>query len=147
MKYLVLFVSVAASYAALPDGPGKSATLRVCGKCHSPEQAASLRVNRTGWEEEIGKMVKMGAAGSQEEFEAIADYLSKNYGPEAPPPVNINKATAVELESRLLLTKTESAGLLQYRAEHGDFKSLDDLRNVPKLDFKKIEAKKFRIVF
>ncbi len=133
--------------ADLPPGPGRDETLKVCGKCHSAEQAASLRQSRTGWEETVSKMVNMGAEGSDDEYEAILVYLTKNYGPEAPKPVNVNKATPVEIESTLALTRAESAAIVQYRADKGDFKSLDDLKNVPGLDFKKIEAKKARITF
>jgi len=133
--------------ADLPPGTGHDETLKVCGKCHSAEQAASLRQSRTGWEETVSKMVNMGAEGSDDEYEAILVYLTKNFGPEAPKPVNVNKATPVEIESTLALTRAESAAIVQYRADKGDFKSLDDLKNVPGLDFKKIEAKKARITF
>jgi len=37
--------------------------------------------------------------------------------------------------------------VVQYRTDKGAFKTLDDLKNVPGLDYKKIEAKKSRIVF
>jgi competence protein ComEA len=139
--------SASLAKADLPPGPGRDETLKVCGKCHSAEQAASLRQSRTGWEETVSKMVNMGAEGSDDEYEAILTYLTKNFGPEAPKPVNVNKATPVEIESTLALTRAESAAIVQYRSDKGDFKSLDDLKNVPGLDFKKIEAKKARITF
>ena len=59
----------------------------------------------------------------------------------------VNTAGPVELESSLLLLKSEARALMQYRKEHGPFKSIDDLRNVPGLDFKKIENSRVRIVF
>ncbi|HZL56428.1 MAG TPA: hypothetical protein VFC21_05075, partial [Bryobacteraceae bacterium] len=65
-----LFLSVAAR-ADLPAGPGHDETLKVCGKCHSADQAASLRQSRTGWEETVSKMVNMGAEGTDDEYEAI----------------------------------------------------------------------------
>ena len=133
--------------AELPPGPGHDETTKVCGKCHSPEQAASLHQSKTGWEETISKMVNMGSEGTDEEYEAILNYLVKNFGPEAAKPVNVNKATGVELEAGLGLSRTESAAVLQYRADKGDFKTLDDLKSVPGLDFKKVEAKKARVTF
>jgi competence protein ComEA len=144
---ILAVVSAGLAKADLPPGPGHDETLKVCGKCHSAEQAASLRQSRTGWEETVSKMVNMGAEGSDDEYEAILTYLTKNFGPEAPHPVNVNKATPVEIESTLALTRSESAAIVQYRTDKGDFKSLDDLKNVPGLDFKKIEAKKARITF
>jgi competence protein ComEA len=133
--------------ADLPDGPGKAATVRICSKCHAVEKAVSLRQDEDGWTDTIAKMVKMGAQGSDDEFNAVLEYLTKNFGPEVAPPININKADSVDLESSLVLTRTEAAALIRYRGEEGPFKSIDDLRNIPGLDFKKIEAQKSRITF
>ena len=144
---ILTIFSVAVAKADLPPGPGHDETLKVCGKCHSAEQAASLRQSRTGWEETVSKMVNMGAEGTDEEYEAVLTYLTKNFGPETPHPVNVNTATPVEIESTLALTRAESAAIVQYRTDKGGFKSLDDLKNVPGLDYKKIEAKKARITF
>ncbi len=145
---IVLAVFASAGLAdQLPEGYGKAATVRVCGKCHSPERAASLHQKRSAWEDTIVKMMKLGADGSNEEFEAILTYLSTHFGPEAPAPININKADAVDLEAGLLLLRSQAKAVIEYRAEHGDFKSLADLRKVPGLDFQKIESKKSRLVF
>jgi competence ComEA-like helix-hairpin-helix protein len=133
--------------ADLPEGPGKAATVRVCGKCHSPEKAASLHQTRSAWEDTITKMVKLGAHGSDEEFELVLTYLSKYFAPETPGPVNMNQANIVDLETALLLKRSEARAIVQYRLEKGDFKSVADLQNVPGLDFKKIESKKSRLVF
>lgn len=152
--YLCALLSVvpAALYAetpatTLPDGPGKQTTITVCGTCHSPERVTALHQNRRAWESTISQMVSMGANASDDQLNAILDYLAKNYPPMPPTPVNINTAGPVELESSLLLLKSEARAVIQYRTEHGDFKSLDDLRKVPGLDFKKIEDSKIRIVF
>ena len=55
--------------ADLPPGVGHDETVKVCGKCHSPEQAASMRQTRTGWEETISKMVNMGSEGTDEDHQ------------------------------------------------------------------------------
>jgi competence protein ComEA len=144
---VLIALGVFAVKAELPDGPGKAVTVRICGKCHSPEKAASLHQDEDGWTDTISKMVKMGAQGSDDDFNTVLAYLTKNFGPQVAPPVNINKADAVELESSLVLTKTEAAAIIQYRTEKGAFKAVDDLRNVAGLDFKKIETQKSRITF
>jgi competence protein ComEA len=131
----------------LPEGPGKAATERVCGKCHSPERAVSLHQRRSAWEDTIIKMMKLGAQGSDEELEAILNYLSTNFGPEIPGPININKATSIDLQTSLLLRRSQAKAVIEYRTRNGDFKSIDDLRKVPGLDFQKIESKKSRLVF
>src|SRR5580700_89862 len=80
----LLFLGIASlAQADIPDGPGKAATLRVCSKCHSPEQAVSLRQDRDEWEDTISKMVKLGATGSDDDFDAVLNYLAKYFGPEA----------------------------------------------------------------
>jgi competence protein ComEA len=144
---LAIFLLVQTASAALPDGPGKDVTIKVCGSCHSPEKATSLHQSSEEWENTVSKMANMGAQATDEQFNTIVAYLSKNFGPEAPPPVNLNTATAVDLESSLALLKSEAAAIIQYRSEKGRFKSIDDLRNVPGLDFKKIESNKSRITF
>jgi competence protein ComEA len=148
----VLLLVLLAGFASLAsadvaDGPGKAALLRVCSKCHSPEQAVSLHQDRDDWEDTVTKMVKLGAKGSDDDFEAVLDYLGKYYGPESAAPVNVNQASAVDLESGLRLGRTEAEAIVQYRTEKGKFHSVDDLRSVPGLDFKKIEANKSRLAF
>jgi competence protein ComEA len=144
---LVPALSAQTSNSSLPDAPGKQTVTEVCGKCHSPDRAAALHQSRRAWQATVAQMVSMGAAGSDDQFNAIVDYLSKNFPAIPPTPVNVNTADAVELESSLLLLKSEARTLMQYRKEHGPFKSIDDLRNVPGLDFKKVEDSKVRIVF
>ena len=144
---LALTLLTEAAKADLPDGFGKSTTVQVCGKCHSPERATSVHQSDSEWEETITKMVKLGARASDDDFDAILVYLTRHFGPEKPGPININKATAVDLQTTLLLRRSQAMAILQYRSQHGDFKSIDDLRNIPGLDFSKIETKKARIVF
>jgi competence protein ComEA len=144
----LLFLGIASvAQADLPDGPGKAALLRLCSKCHSPEQAVSLRQDPEDWEDTMAKMVKLGATGTDDDFDAVLAYLSKNYGIETSGRINVNKATAVDLETLLGLGRTEAAAIVHYRSDKGNFKAIEDLRNVPGLDFKKIEAKKDRLAF
>ena len=134
------------SAQALPDGPGKAELLKVCGGCHQAERSASVRLTREGWEGVIGDMIQRGAKGTDEEFAAIVDYLSKHFLGDAPRPLNINRANNVELESVAGLTRKEAAALLAWLDKVGACKSLEELRKVPGLDYKKIEARKDFIV-
>ena len=133
--------------ADIPAGPGKEATVKYCANCHSAEQAVSLRQGREEWAGTIEKMVGMGAKIPDDSYDAILGYLTKHFGADAPLPIRVNKAEAVDLESLLLLKRSEAAAIIQYRSDHGNFKSIDDLRKVPGVDFKKIEAKKDLLVF
>lgn len=130
----------------LPDDPGKEELLKVCGACHQAERSASVRLTREGWEGVIGDMIQRGAKGSDEEFGKILDYLSKHFLGEAARPLNINKANNVELESIAGLTRKEAAAVLAWLDQVGICKSLDELKKVPGLDYKKIEARKDYLV-
>jgi competence protein ComEA len=149
MTRFIVLAAVCSGFvcADIPAGPGKDATVKFCANCHSAEQAVSLRQGQEEWAGTIEKMVGMGAKIPDDSYDPILAYLTKHFGPDAPLPIKVNKASAVELESLLLLKRSESAAILQYRADHGDFKAIDDLRKVPGLDFKKIEAKKDLLVF
>ena len=131
----------------IPSGAGKDATVKYCANCHSAEQAVSLRQGQQEWAATIEKMAGMGAKIPDDSYDAILGYLTKHFGEDAPIQIQVNKASAVDLESLLLLKRSEAAAIIQYRGEHGDFKSVDDLRKVQGVDFKKIEAKKDLIVF
>src|SRR5579863_2377373 len=81
-----------ASAADLPDGPGKAETTRLCGKCHSLDQATSLRQGMPAWQETIAKMVNLGAEGSESEITATLNYLVKNFGSATPTPATAGAA-------------------------------------------------------
>ena len=143
----VLLLAVPSSTAAqLPDGAGKDSLVKVCGTCHQAERSASVRLTREGWEEVIADMIKRGARGTDEEFSAVLEYLAVNFLGEAPRPLNINRATNIELESVAGLTRKEAAAVLAYLDKVGVCKSLDELKKVPGLDYKKIESRKDFIV-
>ncbi len=134
-------------HAALPDGPGKQTTVHVCGTCHAPERVTSLHQSRGKWQETISKMVSMGANASDDQLNSVLLYLSKSFPPSPVMPIDVNTASPVDLESSLLLLKSEARAVIQYRNENGGFHSLDDLHKVPGLNFKKIEENKALIVF
>ena len=129
----------------LPAGPGKDTLIRVCSSCHSPDNVIANGQDRDGWEATITKMAGFGAQGTDDDYTAILEYLVKNFP--ANPPVNVNKATAAQLASGLGFTTAESEAVITYRDKNGDFKTLDDLKKVPDLDAKKVDAKKARITF
>ena len=137
-----LALAPAAFAQALPDGPGKAELQKVCGICHQAERSAAVRLTREGWEGVINDMIARGARGTDEEFAAVLDYLSKHFLGEAARPLNINKATNIDLESVAGLTRKEAAALLEWRQKVGPCKSLEDLKKAPGVDYKKIEARK-----
>jgi competence ComEA-like helix-hairpin-helix protein len=59
----------------------------------------------------------------------------------------VNEAAAGDLEKALGLTGKEAAAIVKYRTDKGQFKKPEDLKAVPDLDYKKIEAQKDRLAF
>lgn len=131
----------------LPDGPGKAETEKLCSQCHEVARATSMHQDRAGWQNTIEKMISLGAKGPPEDFERVLDYLSKSFPAEDIPKIRINSARAIDLESGLTLKRSEAAAVIAYRTKHGEFKSIDDLKKVPGLDFARVESKKDRIEF
>jgi competence protein ComEA len=134
-------------WAQLPEGPGKEETERLCKGCHELERSVSRRQDRDGWQLTLNKMVALGTKGTDKELAVILDYLSKNYPAGEVPPINVNEASAIELESRLSLRRSQAAAVIAYREKNGKFKSIEDLKKVPNIDAAKIEEKKDRIIF
>ena len=130
----------------LPDGPGKDVTVRTCAPCHEARRAASVRLTREGWAAVIEGMRQRGAKVSEEEFPIVLDYLSTYFLGAAPQPLNVNTASQIDFEAAGGLLRREAAAVVQYREKNGRFKTLDDLKRVPGLDFKKIESRKEALV-
>ena len=139
--------SAAFAQDTLPEGPGKQQTLNLCGACHEAAKATSVKLTRDGWIETIDRMKAFGASGSDEDFAAVLEYLSTNFKGDTVRPLDMNTAEAIDLESVLQLLRSESRAVLEYRSKHGQLSSLDDLKGLDPAIFKKIEAKKDRIVF
>ena len=141
---MVLALPVSA-HAQLPEGPGRAETVRMCGTCHPPERGASVRLTREGWEDVIARMVALGARGTDAELAAVLDYLSTHFKGQAAVPLNLNRATSVELESIAGFLRRESAAWMAYRAKR-PCATVDDLKIVPGVDFKKVEKRRDRLV-
>jgi len=133
--------------AQLPEGPGRSEIQRLCVQCHDLAKSVSVRQDREAWGATMEKMLALGLKGPDQELDAIFEYLAKNFPAGEVPALNVNRASAIDLESRLTLKRSEAAAIISYRAKHGPFKSIEDLKKVPGVDSAKIEAKKDRLTF
>jgi competence protein ComEA len=151
MRFALLFTCCLAAAAAqdkpkLPDGPGKETMLRICGSCHGAEIVLGKRLTRDGWSQIVMNMIQRGAQGTDDEFADIVDYLTNTVSVEAAK-INVNKATAKQLQTGLEISDKDADAILQYRGANGSFKSIDDLKKVPGLDPAKIDAKKSKLAF
>jgi competence protein ComEA len=150
LAFLFFVVSApAAAFAqdTMPDGPGKEQTLRLCSTCHEAAKATSVKLTRDGWIETIDRMKAFGAAGADDDFAAVLEYLSTHFKGDTVRPLDMNTAESIDLESVLQLLRRESRAVLDYRTKRGRFTSLEDLKGLDPAIYKKIEAKKDRIVF
>ena len=149
LKILVCAATLMLGVSAqqLPEGPGAAEMQKICSQCHELARSISPRLDKDGWNQTMTKMTAFGMKASEKDYALVLEYLAKNYPAEDVPKVNVNKASAIELESGLSLRRSQAAQVLAYRAKNGEFKSLEDLKKVPLIDAAKIEAKKDRITF
>jgi competence ComEA-like helix-hairpin-helix protein len=132
----------------LPDGAGKETTQKVCGSCHGPEVVIGRQESREAWGAIVQDMVERGATGTEDQLYEVVDYLSTHFSKTSPIlKINVNKATAKDLENALRIPAKQAAAIVHQREEKGDFKSLDELESVPGVDVNKIEANKKRLAF
>lgn len=142
---LAVCISFAQAQERLPSGPGRDTIKKVCSACHSAENVVGLAKTREEWGQVVGEMVANGAVGTVDEFNDVVDYLTEHF-PQAPP-VNVNKASAKELENNLGFSAKEAEAIVHYRGERGSFKSVDELAKVPGVDPKKVQARRDRLAF
>jgi competence ComEA-like helix-hairpin-helix protein len=158
----------AAGASSMPDGAGKPIVQRACAACHALTVVTSKHASQKEWDQVVNQMVSRGADLTDDEIDTVIEYLAKNYGPldqkaapstdasssdtAAPPaadttPVNVNKASAQDLESSLGLEKSEAEALVKYREQNGNFKTWHDVAAVPGISAAKIEGMQKRITF
>lgn len=137
----MIFILMLASLAQdLPDGPGKDVILKICRDCHDLDTVTGENRTKEGWSKTVAKMVDRGAEGTDEQFDAVIAYLSKNFGR-----INVNKAPAEEIVAGLDFSAAEAEAIVKYRDKNGVFKDWRDLKKVEGLDTAKVDAKKDHI--
>jgi mono/diheme cytochrome c family protein len=84
-----LFLALALPACAqenLPNGPGKDVFAKVCSACHGLDRPMGLKRTKEAWSATVAEMAGFGADATQEQFQAIVEYLAKNFGPDAGSP-------------------------------------------------------------
>jgi competence protein ComEA len=138
---LLGFVSSAGAQT-LPAGKGRDILEGPCSECHGSEEVQGRAWTAERWRAVVGQMVNKGANLSDEETKTLIDYLVANF-----PPINVNKATAKELQSGLQLTDAEAAAIIRYRTIHGNFKDWNEFTKVPGVNATKLEGIKDSVAF
>ena len=142
----LLSIPLAHAQSKLPEGEGKEVVELHCLKCHGPENFINKKYTKDGWDEVIYSMQGRGLSATEAEYEIIARYCAK-YLTGAVAKVNMNRASAKELESGLGLGADQAEAIVRYRAEKGDFRSWQDVVKVPGIETRKIEDNKEKLTF
>ena len=143
LSFLVA-ASISVFAQTLPDGPGKETFVMVCSMCHSPNAVIGKQGTRQWWQSKVTEMLQEETDIPDKDVDTIVAYLANNFPIVK---VNVNKASAYELEIGLEFTSKESAAIVHFREANGNYKTLDDLKKVPGLDAVKVESKKDRMEF
>jgi competence protein ComEA len=134
------------SAQTLPDGAGKEAVQQACTRCHLLRSVVVARHTRQEWDNVVTDMIGRGAAITERDVAAIAEYLAKAF-PKDTAIINVNRATSRELVAALGLTAQEAEALVRYREENGYFDKFQDFEKVSGVDRRKLESLKARLQF
>lgn len=145
---MVFLISPAFAQKDFPDGPAKEYINQICLQCHQPAMLLGQKRTESDWKKTIARMATKGVPGTPDQFDAIAAYMTKNFGKsEDTSKVNMNKAKADELVTALGLTPDEAKALIGFREKHGEFREWGDMLVVYGVDGLKIEAAKDKMTF
>jgi competence protein ComEA len=141
----VIAVGTVVSMAAVqpearPEPP--PAFTKVCVRCHASDKVVEGRRYPAQWDQVIEQMVTRGATGSEEEFDAVYDYLVAQFGR-----VAINTAPAEEIAQVLHLEGSVAETIVQHRRKEGAFADFDALAAVPGVPVAALEKLRDAIVF
>ena len=70
----------AAHPAPLPEGAGKAQVEAACAGCHDMSVVTAKHYSAAKWDDVVQQMVSRGAPVSDADYDAVVDYLAKNYG-------------------------------------------------------------------
>jgi competence protein ComEA len=139
----------------MPPAEGREIVMAACTLCHSPTYVTRFDRTPAEWREMVSFMVGLGAPLTADEIESTIQYLSKNFGSTkplsgkgaGPAQVNVNQATLGELEAAFGLSAREAEAIVRYREQNGSINKWEDLKKVPGVNLKKLEAKNDRMSF
>jgi len=132
----------------LPDGAGKQIILRECTGCHMPEHFTKYHHTNEEWQAIVIRMGQRVRSATTEELDTVQKYLATNFPKiEDTTRLNVNKATAKEIETQLSFTAKEAEAIVHYREEHGDFREWGEMLVIYGVDGRKIAAVKDKMGF
>jgi len=124
---------------ARPEPPPE--VTKVCVRCHPIDKIVETRRYPAQWDQVIEQMVARGATGTDQEFDAVYDYLVAQYGR-----VAINTASADDIAQVLHLDQNVAETIVQQR-RNGPIADFDALKAVPGVPVAELEKLRDAIVF
>ena len=85
--------------ADLPEGDGKTSTIKYCQNCHVLTDIAKERKSSDEWRENLQLTVHRGANIPADQIDILIQYLTKNFGPKSAGPVAGAAASGVSTKS------------------------------------------------
>jgi competence ComEA-like helix-hairpin-helix protein len=136
----------------MPDGPGKEFILSQCTACHQPDHFTKYHHTPEEWQTIITRMgTRLRGDATKKDLDTVTQYFVTNYPkvdkPEEAGKVNMNKATAKEIEAGLDLTVAEADAIVRYRETHGEFKEWRDMLIIYGVNGKRIRDRQDRMAF
>ena len=128
------------------DARGREIAQQACSVCHGLDYPFEARRTASEWEATVNDMIGRGAPLLEGERPLLLQFLTKYYGPEKPR-TNINQASAQELIAAFGLSPSEAEEIARFKQQHGTIYGWEDLRKIPNLDLKKLEAKRDVLAF
>jgi competence ComEA-like helix-hairpin-helix protein len=126
----------------LPDAPGKQLVEQVCATCHGVDLLVPSSRTAAQWRDTMGAMKTAGAKASDEDWKTIVEYIMGNIAF-----LNVNKATVEDVRLVFAVPEKVAQAIVAVRDEQGGFKTIDDLKQIPDLDQKRVEEVKGRVTF
>jgi competence protein ComEA len=124
---------------ARPDPP--AAFTKVCVRCHPSDKIVEGRRYPAQWDQVLEQMTARGATGTEEELDAVYDYLVSQFGR-----VAINTASADEIAQVLHLEQDVAETIVQQR-KAGPIIDFEALTKVPGVPVAELEKRRDAIVF
>jgi hypothetical protein len=72
--------SIAAGQAIFGAGPEKAKVVAACSNCHAPSIITTKKYTADQWSDKVEQMIARGAKVGDDDFDAVVNYLARNYG-------------------------------------------------------------------
>ena len=86
---LLFSIPSARAQGVLPDGLAKGTVQSACTACHALSMVTNAGHSKSEWDTVLHMMVNVGAQVPADQFQAVADYLAKNFPVKPLPPARI----------------------------------------------------------